>query len=86
MTLFEEFTNIWTKDQDNRIATLAAANAEMHDVVTAERGKREDAERELRPFRDYVEASHAMAAAAAADAAADRDANAPPELMDEEEG
>ena len=51
-----------------------AANAEMHDVVNTERERREACERELRPFQEYVEASDAMAARAAADAAADRDA------------
>ena len=79
MTLFERFTNLWTKDQDTRIAALAEANAGMHDVVNTEREKREAAERELRPFKEYVEASDAMAAAAAADAAADRDAMPPEE-------
>ena len=85
MTLFERFTNIWTKDQDNRIATLTSNLAEANDLMNAEREKRGHAERELRPFREYVEASDAMAAAAAADAAADRDA-APAEAGDGAEG
>ena len=70
MTLFERFTNIWTKDQDSRIAALTAANAEMHDMLAAERGKRAEAERDLRPFQEYVAAADAIADAAAADAAA----------------
>ena len=73
MTLFERFTNLWTKDQDTRIEALMEANAGMHDVVNDEREKREACERDLRPFREYVEASDAMAAAAAADAARERD-------------
>ena len=32
MTLFERFTNIWTKDQDTRIVALMEANAGMHNV------------------------------------------------------
>ena len=83
MTLFERFTNIWTKDQDTRIEALLEANAGMHDVVNTEREKREEAERELRPFRDYVDAADAMAARAAADAAADRDAAQPQEAQPE---
>ena len=81
MELFEEFTNLWSQDQDTRIAALQEANAGMHDVVNTERELREASERQLRPFKEYVEASRAMAAKAAADAAADRDAN-PPTLMD----
>ena len=86
MTLFERFTNLWTKDQDTQIATLKAANAEMHDVVNHERERREAAERDLRPFQEYVEASDAMAAAAAADAARERDEAAPTESGDGAEG
>ena len=70
MTLFERFTNIWTKDQDSRIAALTAANAEMHDMLAGERTKRAEAERDLRPFQEYVAAADALADAAAADAAA----------------
>ena len=73
MTLFERFTTLWSKDQDMQIATKNAANAEMHDLLNTEREKREAAERELRPFQEYVEASDAMATAAAANAARERD-------------
>ena len=86
MTLFERFTNLWTKDQDMQIATLTSANAEMHDLLNAEREKREATERELRPFQDYVDAADAMAARAAAEAAADRDAAVPPESGDGADG
>ena len=70
------------KIRDTRIAALQEANAGMHDVVNTEREMREACERQLRPFKEYVEASRAMAAKAAADAAADRDANAPDEPLD----
>ena len=86
MTLFERFTNIWTKDQDSRIAALNANLAEANDMLIAERERRVDAERELRPFQEYVEASDAMAAAAAADAARERDEAAPAESGDGAEG
>ena len=65
MELFEEFTNLWSQDQDTRIAALQEANAGMHDVVNTEREMREASERQLRPFKEYVEASRAMAAKAA---------------------
>jgi hypothetical protein len=86
MTLFERFTNIWTKDQDARIAALTSANAEMHDMLTAEREHCEDAARELRPFQEYVDAADALAASAAADAAAQRDAAADVEATEAGDG
>ena len=86
MTLFERFTNIWTKDQDNRIAILRDALAEANDMLTAEREKRIAAEVELLPFQDYVDASDAMAATAAANAARERDEATPAESGDGADG
>ena len=77
MTLFERFITIYAKDQQLQIDAKTGAAAELHDMLEAERGLRRDAEAELRPFRSYVENADAIAAQAAADAAAERDANAP---------
>ena len=52
-------------------------------MLEAERGLRRDAEAELRPFRSYVENADAIAAQAAADAAAERDAAAPVDAMND---
>ena len=76
MSLFERFTTIYAKDQQMQIDAQTSANAELHDMLEAERGLRRDAEDELRPFRVYVENADAIAARAAADAAAERDAMA----------
>ena len=86
MDLFHRFTSMWTKDQDGQVATLRATLAEANDSIDALRVRAEAAERELRPFQDYVEASDAMAAAAAADAARERDEAAPTESGDGAEG
>ena len=77
MTLFERFITIYAKDQQLQIDAKTSAAAELHDMLEAERGQRRDAEAELRPFRSYVENADAIAAQAAADAAAERDAAAP---------
>ena len=76
MTLFERYNKIKFKDHVMQSASDAAANAEMHDVVNAERALREAAEEEVRPFKEYVADAEAQAAAVAADAAAQRDAAA----------
>ena len=83
MTLFQRFTTIYAKDQQMQIDAKASANAELHDILEAERGLRRDAEAELRPFREYVEHADAIAAQAAADAAAERDAAAPVDAMND---
>ena len=72
-TLFERFTKLWSKDQDQRIATLTAANAEMHDALAAERMAHADCKEALRPFQEYVAAADAHAEQLAAAAAIQRD-------------
>ena len=81
--LFQRFVVIYAKDQQLQIDAKTSAAAEMHDLLEAERGLRRDAEAELRPFRSYVENADAIAAQAAADAAAERDAMAPDAPMSE---
>ena len=83
MDLFERFITIYAKDQQTQIDAKTSAAAELHDMLEAERGLRRDAEAELRPFRSYVENADAIAAQAAADAAAERDAMAPDVPMDD---
>ena len=80
--LFNRFITIYAKDQQMQIDAKTSAAAELHDMLNAERIRREDAEAELRPFREYVEHADAIAAQAAADAAAERDAAAPAEPDD----
>ena len=74
MNWFARFTKLWAKDKDEENATLKAALAVANDLLETERTRADDAERELRPFQEYVIAAEAHAAAAAADAAAQRDA------------
>ena len=76
MNLFARFTSLWTKDQDGQIETLKANLATANDSLADERARADAAERELRPFHEYVAAADALATTAAADAAADRDAAA----------
>ena len=73
ITLFERFTNIWSKDQDRQIAALTVANAEMHDALAAEREAHADCKEALRPFQEYVAAADAHAEQLAAAAAIQRD-------------
>ena len=86
MNLFARFTALWTKDQDGQIETLKANLAAANDALDTERERANAAERELRPFQEYVAAADALAAEAAAAAAADRDANAPTESGDGADG
>ena len=72
-TLFERFTNIWSRDQDQRIAMLTAANAEMHDALAVERMAHMACKEALRPFLEYVDAADAHGEEVSADAAAQRD-------------
>ena len=81
--LFERYNAIRFEEHNMAAVANRTNRAEMHDLLNAEREKREAAEEELRPFKEYVEESDAMAAAAAADAAAQRDA-APTEAGDGE--
>ena len=83
--LFQRFTTIYAKDQQMQIDAKTSANAEMHDLLDAERIRREDAEAELRPFREYVDHADAIAAQVAADAAAERDAAAPVDAINDTE-
>ena len=81
--LFARYNTIKEAELNTQATTTKAANAELHDLLEAERGLRRDAEAELRPFHEYVEHADAIAAQAAADAAAARDAAAPVDAMDD---
>ena len=59
MNLFARFTALWTKDQDGQIETLKANLAAANDALGTERTRADDAERELRPFQEYVAAADA---------------------------
>ena len=63
MTLYERYNKIKFQDHIMQSVSDAAANAEMHDVVTDERAKRKAAEEEVRPFKEYVADAEANAAA-----------------------
>ena len=79
MTLFERYNAIRFEEHNLAAAASRTNRAEMHDLLNAEREKREAAEEELRPFKEYVAESDAMTSHAAAADAADRDAAAPTE-------